>query len=1355
MSLSRPRSPLVVFLTLIGLLSLNHTAAAQSTWNKATGGPYNWGDATNWTGGVPNAAGAVANLTNNITANITINLNNAGGAGTTFALTTLSIADATPSNSFTIAPGSGGSLQFTGAGAGINFSSGTNLISAPIALLADTTVRLNTGGSGSLTLAGTVTTGPGNLIVEATGNSNGALTSGVIVSGQITGTGGLTKTSGNFLHLTSSLNDYSGATTITSGAVRLSGGGVLSANSNLVFNASGSGSAQLFAGASFTRALGTGAGEVQWTGHGGFGTIGQALTVNLGGAGAGVTWGVGGFVPSGSNLQLGSTSSDNTITFVNPVDLGAAAPGLVRIIDVQNGSAQIDAVFSGAFSNAADPTLGNLAKTGGGTVRFDASPTFIGVLAVTQGTLAFGPGVSHPGTIAVTGGAVFSPPASATYTAGLGTGPGQIDLAPAGGTVGGGFGAVGGPVTVNLGGTGGTVVWNQGNFVPDGQALLLGSSSSDGTVTFVNPIDLNGGARTIQANDGAAGTDGVITGVLSNSSAGLTKSGSGVLELAAANTFGGGVTITGGGLRINSDAANPGDPAPLGLVPAAPGANVTVNGGNLIFGSAFTLHPNRQISIPTGANNGIDTNGLSVAVAGKITGAGGFVKTGAGTLTLTAPAGTSDYAGATFVNNGTLAIGAANTLPVGTTLTLGNGASVGHFDATAFDQTVGGILVRSDNAAATNTVTIGAGRTLAVSNANAPANAGTATEVPFVLLNNGGNSTANAATGVTFTGGGNLVVNTPQGILHAGQAGGIPAFGNNGTVDLSGLASLTATVTELRVGDFGNGGANPGGATVLTLAQSNTITASRSISVGASGRTSGLGPTGFQVNALRLGGGTNVLNANNVYLGSNVRNATDTTSSINLITSPRSAGAIVFAGSTGTLTLRGSDGTSRSNLFLGVISAGTPVPRINTFDVSGHAADLALDQLVVGGPANYSATGGPLDNVFAFDTGTLNVNTIAVARQAGSTTTPGLANMTGTVTLGGGTVTVNTGPITLATVTAGGATGAGTSVTNTGTLTVSGGNVTVLGGGVTLGNNTATNLANLAAVLNVSGGTLSVGGAITPGAVTSRVTSTLNLTGGTLNMQGNAIGNLTNLTFSGGTLQNPGAIGRAVTQSGGTLLVNAPVSASVAGAYTLTGGTARVDAGTLTASGGIAVGAAATLAGSGGTVTGGVTVAGTLAPGTAAGTPGRLAHDAGTMTWQPGGTFRLVYNSLTPNTTGATHSIVAGSGTLDISTLAPGNTFALDILSQLASGTPTGSVSYTIASLTGGTAGGTTDVTDRFTFSGAGYASAPSVTFDGVNLVVSFTPVPVPEPAGVLLVCAAGAGLAGWLRRGRRKGASV
>jgi hypothetical protein len=136
------------------------------------------------------------------------------------------------------------------------------------------------------------------------------------------------------------------------------------------------------------------------------------------------------------------------------------------------------------------------------------------------------------------------------------------------------------------------------------------------------------------------------------------------------------------------------------------------------------------------------------------------------------------------------------------------------------------------------------------------------------------------------------------------------------------------------------------------------------------------------------------------------------------------------------------------------------------------------------------------------------------------------------------------------------------------------------------------------------------------------------------------------------------------------------------------------------------------------------------------------------MTWQPVGTFQLVYTFATPVNDGSTHSIVAGSGTLDLGSLGPGNTFTINITSQAGVGAAN-EVSYTIASLTGGTLGTATDVTNMFTFSGTGYATPPSASFDGVNLVVSFTPVP--EPASVVLVCAAGAGLAGWLRQGRRK----
>src|SRR5206468_3310064 len=103
----------------------------------------------------------------------------------------------------TIAP-NGGSFRFNGTAA-INSQNGANVISAPIALLGGLTVK-HTTSAGSLTLSGTINTGTGagaqTLTVDSAANSSGATTSGVLISGVISGDGGLTKSTSGFLNLT-------------------------------------------------------------------------------------------------------------------------------------------------------------------------------------------------------------------------------------------------------------------------------------------------------------------------------------------------------------------------------------------------------------------------------------------------------------------------------------------------------------------------------------------------------------------------------------------------------------------------------------------------------------------------------------------------------------------------------------------------------------------------------------------------------------------------------------------------------------------------------------------------------------------------------------------------------------------------------------------------------------------------------------------------------------------------------------------------------------------------------------------------------------------------------------------------
>ena len=127
----------------------------------------------------------------------------------------------------------------------------------------------------------------------------------------------------------------------------------------------------------------------------------------------------------------------------------------------------------------------------------------------------------------------------------------------------GGFAAIGGDLVVRLS-NGQSLTWAANSFVPNGNRLTFGSSSSDSEVHFMNNINLNSGNRTItvEANNFIPETDEApsvdanvnhttIRGVISNGA--LTVNGNGYegrLNLAAANTYGGGTTIHNGSLVL-------------------------------------------------------------------------------------------------------------------------------------------------------------------------------------------------------------------------------------------------------------------------------------------------------------------------------------------------------------------------------------------------------------------------------------------------------------------------------------------------------------------------------------------------------------------------------------------------------------------------------------------------------------------------------------------------------------------------------------------------------------------------------------------------------------------------------------
>jgi autotransporter-associated beta strand protein len=201
-------------------------------------------------------------------------------------------------------------------------------------------------------------------------------------------------------------------------------------------------------------------------------------------------------------------------------------------------------------------------------------------------------------------------------------------------------------------GLGGTGVWENaavGKWYVSGTADSPWQSPRDavftgtaGTVTVNTPVSANSltfksngyivSGSTLTMAGPFVTTDAGVTATINAPLAGtggITKAGTGALILTHANTYSGGTTVTGGTLRVSSDAN-------LGAVPGSIIPDITLNGGTLQFGADFDISNTRGIAI--GPNGGtIDTQGFSNpsgynASKGGFTGPGDLVKKGSGTF---------------------------------------------------------------------------------------------------------------------------------------------------------------------------------------------------------------------------------------------------------------------------------------------------------------------------------------------------------------------------------------------------------------------------------------------------------------------------------------------------------------------------------------------------------------------------------------------------------------------------------------------------------------------------------------------------------------------------------------------------
>ncbi len=277
-----------------------------------------------------------------------------------------------------------------------------------------------------------------------------------------------------------------------------------------------------------------------------------------------------------------------------------------------------------------------------GTISTDNGPANVGTLTL-NGDVTF---IGTQGSPTLNGSVLL---AASTPTFNIADGSSAIDFnVPA--TLSGAHGLIkSGPGTLSLTAanafTGGVTVAAgtlqiAGDASLNGQSVTLAGGSLLSTGTLSVPILFTGSGSAISVGNANSTTMNSIIG----GTAGLTKNGPGTLILGGANTFGGGVTVIGGALAIDTDAR-------LGST----SNSVALSGAALRATSSFMS--TRSISLAS-AGDSIDVAGQQTfTFNGSLTSAFSLTKTGTGTLVLggtqqwTQPAVYTNAAGATVFNS--------------------------------------------------------------------------------------------------------------------------------------------------------------------------------------------------------------------------------------------------------------------------------------------------------------------------------------------------------------------------------------------------------------------------------------------------------------------------------------------------------------------------------------------------------------------------------------------------------------------------------------------------------------------------------------------------------------------------------
>jgi len=380
---------------------------------------------------------------------------------------------------------------------------------------------------------------------------------------------------------------------------------------------------------------------------------------------------------------LSNNDADNTIAFTNPGNTGDTV-----------GTYTADLIFALGGSNTGTNTFGQVIndRNGGGItiLRKQDSGTWVltnsnshtGGTEVRGGLLRMeNAGALGSGNLFFASGGVLGLAAGDLTDRTVGTGAGQVQWSGSGG-----FAAFGADRTVHFGTPTTTINWTATNFIGNGNTLILGHATADGTLIWDQQLNLLNGSRTVQVNNGSAAIDAkMVKFVTGGSTVGaniFNKSGTGTLALTANNFYNGDTNVNAGTLMIGDGGG---------------GGGVSNASPNIIVASGATLAVNRNNLLTQGTNN----------LVTAISGAGGFAQVGSGTTEF---ALANSYTGPTTISAGTLKLNASGVLPDTSAISIGT-ATLNTADGVA--ETTGTLAVTG-----TATINLGAGATLVFADSN-------------------------------------------------------------------------------------------------------------------------------------------------------------------------------------------------------------------------------------------------------------------------------------------------------------------------------------------------------------------------------------------------------------------------------------------------------------------------------------------------------------------------------------------------------------------------------------------------------------------------------------------------------------